>query len=381
MSERTKPETSLPKPILYLTLRGDLLRGGQVSLLRLLERLDRRRITPIVGVPHDGPLAQRLRELDIEVKVLGPWPQFLRTSLFRYIGFLWQLRSAIRNLKPNIIHVDVPRLAHLVALVKGRAKLLMHLRVMTPDGLSDALLAGESDAMIAISHGVADRFRRFRRHIRDKITIVYNGIDVERFKPLGKRERTAVRKQLSLAESQPLVTLLAAFDPIKRQEFALDIWEKVVEASDAHLVMAGGGDMALKARLQERIDSGELKGHVSLLDPTDKPEELLGAADVNLLTTVEEGFGRVIVESAACGMPSVASDSPGVRETILPGVTGVLLPASATAEEWAERILELLNDAARRKNLGEKARTFAVERFSLEEHVARVMNVYKLLGV
>lgn len=381
MTDEHRQNDSTAKPILYLTLRGDLLRGGQISLFRLLERLDRKRIRPIVGVPYDGPLAEKLREHGFEVIVLGPWPQLHRTSVFGYLAFLFKLRKTIHRLRPKVIHVDVPRLAHLVGLVKGRSRLLMHLRVMTPDGLSDALLAGESDAMIAISHGVADRFRRYRRHVRDKITIVYNGVDVQRFKPVTATVRKRIRKDFGLPDNIPLVTMLAAFDPIKRHDFALETWSKVIENTPAHLVMAGGGDARLRESLQIRIEDSSLNGHVTLLDPTDKPEELLACADVNLLTAVEEGFGRVIIEAGACGVPSVAADAPGVRETILPGVTGMLLQSFATPDEWAGKIIDLLNDRKKRNSLGKKARTFAEERFSLEEHVKRVMDVYRLLGI
>jgi glycosyltransferase involved in cell wall biosynthesis len=296
------------------------------------------------------------------------------------VNFLVRLYRWVKRNQPAIIHADTPRLAHFAALVKGKAKLVMHLRVADHDGFSDALLAGETDAMIAISIGVADRFRRYPRRIRDHVHIVYNGVDTKVFTPLDSESRRRIRRELHLPARGKLATLLAAFVPVKRQELAVRLWAEVNKHTDAHLVMAGDGNPEYLRKVNSLIDEFDLGKKITLLAPTDAPQELLASADLNLLTSDEnEGFGRVIIEAAACGVPSVAVDIPGVREIILPGVTGHLLTARHSLPEWGVQIADLLTDNKRRRDLGEKALQFVRERFASEKHVQGITMVYESL--
>lgn len=367
-----------PKKVLLLTLFGDLRRGGQHSLLLLASRMDRRRYTPVVVVPVEGPLADALRERGIETHVFGPWPHPLRQAPWETLSAAFRLRSLIRQVRPLIVHTDAPRLAHLAALAGWGVRRVMHLRVSTFDGISDTLLALHSNAMIAISQGVADRFFHYPERIRDKIHIVYNGVDLDRFRPQTPKESAEIRKQLGLSKKDHVVTMLAAFVPFKRHSFVVEAWASVVrQDASARLIFAGSGDVALQQHVVDRLTQLGIRETVLILHPTTKPEELLGCADVNILASIhDEGLGRVIPEAAACGVPSIASDAPGVRETILPGLTGTLLPANSEPEQWGEEIVRLLKDKKRRNKLAATAMTFARERFSAEHYCSEVMKVY-----
>jgi glycosyltransferase involved in cell wall biosynthesis len=78
----------------------------------------------------------------------------------------------------------------------------------------------------------------------------------------------------------------------------------------------------------------------------------------NLFPSPKEGWGITNVEAAACGTPSLASDSPGLRDSVRQGETGFLVP-HADAGALAERMLELAADPALVERLGRQARTFA----------------------
>ncbi|MFH0882266.1 MAG: glycosyltransferase family 4 protein [bacterium] len=365
------------KRVLFLTLFGDLRRGGQHSLLLLASRMDRSRYEPTVAVPEEGALAEALREHGIETHVFGSWPHPLRQAPWVTLEAAFRLRQLIRQLRPDVIHTDAPRLAHLAVLAGWDIRRVMHLRVSTFDGFSDTLLALHSHAMIAISQGVADRFLRYPERIRDKIHIVYNGVDLDRFRPRIQKECASLRLELGLSKKDRVVTMLAAFVPFKRHLFIAQAWAEVMRRIPARLILAGSGDETLQQQVVERLTQLGIRESVLILPPTSRPEELLGCADVNILASIrDEGLGRVIPEAAACGVPSIAADAPGVRETILPGLTGVLLPADSTPERWGEEIAALLKDKKRRGQLSASALTFARDRFSAGHYCREVMKVY-----
>jgi glycosyltransferase involved in cell wall biosynthesis len=95
---------------------------------------------------------------------------------------------------------------------------------------------------------------------------------------------------------------------------------------------------------------------------------MLRSAWVNLVPSSQEGWGLTVIEAAASGTPSVASDIPGLSDTMIPGVTGLNF-ARADATSFASGIRTLLTDEEQRRTLGESARRFA-RSLTWESHVA-----------
>ena len=107
----------------------------------------------------------------------------------------------------------------------------------------------------------------------------------------------------------------------------------------------------------------------------DEPTKLalLQRSWIHVLTSAKEGWGITCLEAGACGTPTVASDSPGLRDAVIDGKTGFLVRHVDTAA-LARRLRELLRDARRRRAMGEAAREFAVS-LSWERASARWMPV------
>jgi glycosyltransferase involved in cell wall biosynthesis len=91
-----------------------------------------------------------------------------------------------------------------------------------------------------------------------------------------------------------------------------------------------------------------------------EPEKLrlLRGAWVHVLTSPKEGWGISVLEAAACGTTTVASDSPGLRDSVIDGETGFLVPHNDVTA-LAKRIGQVLDDAHLRERLGQAARQFA----------------------
>ena len=93
-----------------------------------------------------------------------------------------------------------------------------------------------------------------------------------------------------------------------------------------------------------------------------------------------EGVPRVVLEAAACGVPSIGADVPGIREVIAEGETGFLVPPR-DGTVLGERVMRLLSDVEIRNRMGRAARRRAVARFDIDVITDRQLAVYRSLGL
>jgi glycosyltransferase involved in cell wall biosynthesis len=127
---------------------------------------------------------------------------------------------------------------------------------------------------------------------------------------------------------------------------------------DLRLEIAGTGDH--RAELEQLASSLELDRAVSFLGfvSEERKIDLMRAAWANVFPSPKEGWGITIMEAAACGTPSLASESPGLRDSVRHGDTGFLVP-HGDIESLAARMLELADSPPLVARLGDRARRFA----------------------
>lgn len=365
--------------VLYLSLHGDLSRGGQRSLLHLLRNLDRERVEGAVVMPHPGDLAEEVLELGMKVYEMN-WPHFGLAAPVTVPFAMRRLRSFMKDFQPDILHADAPRNTHLAALVKGQSKLIIHLRVSNFDGLSDRILAREVDALVGVSHGAANRFNRYPDWVKKKIHVIYNGVNETHFHPADQETRDRIRKDLGLPVDRPLVGFLAGYVPVKRHDFFLDLWPDVVkEVGAVMLALAGQGPKKEKKRLQQRVLDQEMQESVTFLPFLEKPEEFLPACDLLVLPSELEGFPRVVIEAGACGVPVVASDIAGSNEGVAHNETGYIVPLN-DREKWISSLVDLLKDREKRERFGKAARERVVNNFTIRHHAEKMVRLYEELA-
>jgi glycosyltransferase involved in cell wall biosynthesis len=193
-----------------------------------------------------------------------------------------------------------------------------------------------------------------------------SGVDLQRFQP-DPAVRAAVRKELGIGERDRVVLYLGR---ITRDKGVLDLARAFARLPEhAVLVAAGPDEDGLAPRMLE------LSGRVKFTGYTPHPERFLAAADVLCLPSYREGFGTVVIEAAASGVPAVASRIYGVTDALVHGQTGFLF-RPGDAGELAARLGELLADDAMRARLGAQARRRAAERFSQERLTRELADFY-----
>tara|TARA_Y100000590_G_C15712619_1_gene1010810 strand:- start:115 stop:1227 length:1113 start_codon:yes stop_codon:yes gene_type:complete len=218
---------------------------------------------------------------------------------------------------------------------------------------------------IVVSQSTAKDMIRRGIH-RDLIEIIPNGVDLNELTPGLDRDRF----------EEPTILYLGRLKRYKCIGLILRAMAILVgRGIKCRLLIAGHGDY--RDRLEVLRTTLGLDGSVDFLGfvSTSRKIDLLRKSWVHVLASSKEGWGIANLEAAACGTPTVASDSPGLCDSILDGETGYLVP-HGNIDDMANRILELIENEKLRSSMGEKGRGFA-ERFSWDES-ARLMD--KFLG-
>lgn len=210
------------------------------------------------------------------------------------------------------------------------------------------------------------------------VTVVPPGVDVERFVPLDATGRVEARERLGLPADAELIVSISRLVPRKGFDTAIRaVAELAPRRPDLVLAIAGGGrDDARLRKLADELDAPvRFLGRV----PNDDLPALYGCADVFTMLCrnrwgglEQEGFGIVFVEAAACGVVQVAGDSGGAAEAVADGETGIVIHDPDDHREVARRFAELLDDPARREEMGRAARRRAEREFAYDVLAARL---------
>jgi glycosyltransferase involved in cell wall biosynthesis len=233
--------------------------------------------------------------------------------------------------------------------------------------------------VVANSNAVREKLKQ--DGIRDdKITVVYNGLDLARLTSHAKRRDVLVSFNLpdDGEEPRPFVTIVANMRlEVKDYPMFLRAARKVKDAvPNAGFLLAGEGELADGLRSLAR--ELNLEDSTFFLGRCERIADLLSISSVCVLSSKAEGFSNSILEYMAAGRPVVATDVGGAREAIVEGETGYLVPAGDD-ELMATRIITLLKEPNRAQSLGERGREVAASKFSLDTQLRQTEDLYNRL--
>jgi glycosyltransferase involved in cell wall biosynthesis len=179
--------------------------------------------------------------------------------------------------------------------------------------------------------------------------VIPNGVDLEFYKPDPAVKRFA----------EPTLLYLGRLKKYKRVDLIVDAFARLrARVPAARLVIAGKGDAqrALESQIVRLgIESAvEMAGFVT----DEQKRDLFRRTWAHLLTSPKEGWGITNIEAAACGTLTVASNSPGLKDSVVDGQTGFLVPHGDVAA-LTSRLEQILGDSALRDKLGHQAHAFA----------------------
>ena len=274
----------------------------------------------------------------------------------------------VKEFRPNVLIATGDRMAYLAGVVAWHFRLpwvaIEHGRW---PGRWEMLLKryffSAANATVCVSNYTRDRLLEMEVK-SDKVTVITNGADHERFKPLPEAELQDARKELKPEGAKWLITVGTVSDR-KGQDVVIRAMPAILkQIPTAHYLCVGlplkqpeFSALARQLGVQQHV---HFAGNV----PAPRLTPLLNCADVFVLTSRRtadqwEGFGIAVVEAALCGKPAIVSNHSGLAEAILDGVTGVGVPEN-DAHATASAVINLLGNQAERQRMGEAARHHAL---------------------
>ena len=198
-----------------------------------------------------------------------------------------------------------------------------------------------------------------------------SGVDCGRFRP-SKKTREDIRAGLGTNEETIVMVFVGR---LKKEKGVSDLVGAFILAKQTFSNM----ELWLVGPDEEHIEKtpGNPDG-VRFISYTDMPESYMAAADVLCLPSYREGFGSVVIEAAACGIPSIGSDIYGLQDAIIEGVTGLLVEKQSI-QALANSMVLLAENSTLRLQMGDKAKQRATSDFSQDRLTNTVLDLYRSL--
>ncbi len=234
--------------------------------------------------------------------------------------------------------------------------------------------ADHGQIVLALSRASAADFQRFHGVAQERIRIVYNGVDTERFSPRQCRlQRQPTRRRLGLADDTLMALIVAHNFRLKGVATLLGAMRRWQTAGRAvRLVIVGGKHIDSWQRYVARLGLSE---QVVFVGRVDDPLPYYAAADCYVHPTYYDPCSLVVLEAAACGLPLITSRYNGASEMFRDGEDVLMIddPADDAAMAGAMRVL--LDDSLRRR-LGEAARA-TILKHSFQRNVDQILGIYQ----
>lgn len=185
------------------------------------------------------------------------------------------------------------------------------------------------DVYIAISQELRDEFKALK-FPDDKVFLISNGVDTDRFQPLPPAEKENKKRSLGLGDYQHIALTVGVFDKRKNIGWLIDEWiQHEGFGSDAKLLAVGpqSRDDQGGAFLRGLKDAADSSPHlVEILGHVDSIENYFQIADVFILSSTNEGMPNVVLEAMAAGLPCIATAVSGCDDLVRQGANGYLFP-------------------------------------------------------
>lgn len=358
-----------------------LSRGHNVYDRRFLEKMVERGHEPylISYFPSKKVEVERVPVLHYDVSSILRFPRL--TSL----QIAWHLRRVLKEIAPDILHTGQIQYEGFYGALSG-----FHPTLSMPWG-SDVLVYPDrrlTDRWITIftlrradwitcdCKLVKDRIVKLVGYPAERITVFPWGIDLNTFRPLTGPY--PVRERLGWEEN-PVLIMTRSFRSIYGIEHFIEALPAVIrQCPEARAILVGTGP--LEEEFRKRIAGLGLTEYVHFAGWVDEEAMAgyLNASDIYVTTSLSDGTSASMLEAMACGLPVVVSDAPAYFEWVDDGVNGFIVPRRDSIR-LAERLVQLLEDAALREAMGKHNLAIARERADWERNFSVLEGIYHRL--
>jgi L-malate glycosyltransferase len=368
--------------------------GAERLLLTILARLDRASFDPILICPELGPLREMAIRLGVPTESTSvlharfTWrPDHLIRYLKSFARVILDLRKKVISADPDLIHANSVRagLVVTVATLGLNKQVVWHIHDLLPRHPFNSLiravgLLSRRTRMIAVAQASADRFIGSFRLLRRRVTVIPNGVDLERFHP-DPNTRQKTRGELQLGADAPVIGIIGRLTPSKGQLELLRAFRRVVsEFPNATLLIAGAPAFNQEHEYAELLKrtAAELgiSNRVLMLGARDDVAAVMQALDLLVVNSSSEACCLVVLEAMASGVPVLATPTGGTPELIEHGRNGWLVPLR-DEDRLVSAIIKLIGERELSAQLAKQARERITSRFGMDQYISEIQNFYR----
>jgi phosphatidylinositol alpha-1,6-mannosyltransferase len=246
-------------------------------------------------------------------------------------------------------------------------------------------LCGMLDAVMPVSHATGEQLIA-RGLPRERVHVVPNAVDLDRFKGVAASRGEPGRLEITAAPPSPedAFLLVTVGRQVRRKGFAWFI-ENVMPKLPERVVFWLAGDGPERESIEGAIERMGLQRRVHCLGKISETElvELYRGGQLFVMPNIVvpgdmEGFGIVMLEAGACGLPTLAADLEGIRDVIDEGINGWFAPTE-DADAFATRIQELVDDPEALRAAGDRTAAYVTSTFHWDGTADRYLKVLRRL--
>lgn len=333
--------------------------------------LDKNRFHPSVWcLVRGGRIFDELKNKGIDVQILN-----MRSH--RDVLFFANLCRKLRRERIHVLHTHgctATTMGRLAGIFARTPVVLSHMHTTYWDCtlrqlFIEKFLSCFSDRILCCSQAVADLAGDREKIRADKLEVIYNGVDIDKFERNSQR-RIADEKEI-------VIGCVASFAPHKGHKYLLDAAKSVIDTCSDKVKFVLVGEGALKGELEEQAERLGISSYIIFRETVTDISEIMSSVDIAVLPSSErEGLGLAIIEAMAAGKPVIATSLGGLPEVVEHGKNGLLVPPKDTAS-LAGAMLYMLNHREEAIQMGVEGRAIVKKKFSVQGMLEKIENLYQ----
>jgi glycosyltransferase involved in cell wall biosynthesis len=240
-------------------------------------------------------------------------------------------------------------------------------------------LMKRSDALIAVSKYTVDELTDLYGIKKEKIHVIYNGVDVKKFKP--RPDKAELRKEFGLEEDKKIVLFVGRLYHRKGLETLLRSIPPVLKEFDnVKFAISGKGFKKKEENLKNLAKELDIEDYVKFLGyvPDEKLPRLYSASDIFVLPAIYENFPFAILEAQSTGLPVISTNVGGIPEFLVDNENGFVIEPR-DPKQLTQKLLTLLQNPKFAKEMGNRGRKLIEEKFDWRIITAQVIDLYHKL--
>ncbi|KON27197.1 hypothetical protein AC481_05560 [miscellaneous Crenarchaeota group archaeon SMTZ-80] len=378
---------SMALKILYV-MGNTIFGGGERVFTQLISRLNKNRYELVCACLPKGQLADKLEELKIPLCAIDFRHRFsIKTFL--------KLLKIVQSEKPHIVHsqgarVDfytrlTARLARVPIIVSTIAAPVEEFNVNPIKRIIyiflDRLTEKYVDKFIAVSESMRRKLITKHKIPSGKIVRIYNGVEVENYYYYSSDDY--IKKEFNIGRNTLLVGTIGRLVWEKGLEYFIKAIKEIEDSTwqmkdNIRFLIVGEGE--LRRELENLVKELKIEQKVVFTGFRKDINKILSVLNILVLSSLREGQPMVLLEAMAAGKPVIATNIEGLDETIIDGVTGILVPPKDPAS-LAKVIASLLQNRDKAEKMGQAGRSIVEERFNITARVKEYERLYDTLVI